>query len=69
MLLGFIEGDRLLEVGSGRRVFSETEQDKSQTPVADRYEQRVVSTLSQAERLFGELTCPLVLGPHIVEYL
>jgi hypothetical protein len=45
MLLGVIESDHLLEVGSGRREFSETQQDTSQVPVAQRYVQRVLGLL------------------------
>jgi hypothetical protein len=45
MLLGVVEGDHALEVGSGRCVFSETQQDASHIAVAERYMERIVGAL------------------------
>ena len=68
MHLGFIEGERLCEVGAGRRIFSESEEDNPQIPVSERHKHRVLGALSLAQRLFSELTRPLMLSPHIVRY-
>jgi len=61
-----IESNHSFKVGLGRRVLSKTEQDHSQIPAAQCLKERVVDTLSHPESLFSELTCPLMLAPHIV---
>jgi len=68
VLSRIVEGKHLLDVGQGCGVFSESEQDKAQVPGSQHDEHRVFGLLGQAERLFCELTRPLMLDSHIVKY-
>ena len=67
MLLGIVEGDALLQVGTGRDELAQPEQGISQSAVPLQEERRVVLALRQGEELLGQLTGALEVPPHIIK--
>jgi hypothetical protein len=67
VLLGVVEGDTLLQVGSGRGQLSQEKQDAPQPPVGLHEECWVLRTVGQLEELLSQLMCRLVLRPHLIK--
>ena len=64
VLLRVVQGNALLQVGTGRDKFAKMEQELSLDTVPLQEERRVVLALCQGEELFGELTG----GPQVPPY-